>query len=46
MRRGILDFYFGNKQNRLGKEQNSFVISFPPSSLLMCSIRIIKKKGF
>jgi len=23
MRRGILDIYFGNEQNRLGKEQNS-----------------------
>jgi hypothetical protein len=23
LRRGILDFYFGNEQDRLGKEQNS-----------------------
>jgi len=26
MCRGILDIYFGNEQNRLGKEQNSNVM--------------------
>jgi len=27
MRRGILDFYFGNEQIRLGKEQNSAIVT-------------------
>jgi hypothetical protein len=31
LRRGILDFYFGNEQNRLGKEQDS-----SPNGLIKC----------